>query len=164
MHLTCPASDALYLLPDPEILLQMCSQSHSRHTDALGSTRRCSPSQLKFSPFPSAGDPALGWCVSGCWSPPLARYHGELFPGLRNESENRPNNVTVFCCYFFFHEQNVQHYFFPLCAILQEGSAVIGRLASAVYTPAACSSCAEGAFPALGGQCWRAVAAAASRC
>lgn len=84
--------------------------------------------------------------------------HGELFPGLRNENENRPNNVTVFCCYFFSHEQNVQHYFSPLGAILQERNTLIGMLASAVCTPAARSKLCEGAFPGTWrATCWRVV-------
>lgn len=101
--------------------------------------------------------------MSGCWSLPLACPHQELFPGLGNEIENRPNNVTVFCCYFFFHEQNVQHYFLSLCAMLQVRNNLIGTLAYAVYKLQSPASCAEGTFPGTqwrgggGGRRWRVV-------
>lgn len=87
----------------------------------------------------------------------MACLHRELFPGLENEIENRPNNVTVFCCYFFFHEQNVQHYFFSLCAMLQVRNNLIGMLAYAVYKLQSPASCAEGTFPGTRweGRWWR---------
>lgn len=55
--------------------------------------------------------------------------------------------MTVFCCYFFFYEQNVQHYFFSLCAILQVRNNLIGMLAYAVYKPAVSSKLCTGSFP-----------------
>lgn len=111
----CPWVNTLYIFSDSVFLLHQLmhltlhGSSGCSHPLSCSAPLVLSAKTLSWDPRVRLPESASGLCAQ------------IAILGLQNEIENRPNNVTVFCCYFFSHEQNVQHYFFfSLCNTASE--------------------------------------------